>query len=135
MSWKLEFGVCHEKVKFLYSLMETPLISNGAEIFRIGGFVKIAKSNEKYRHLGGQLHIHILSGVGSRCHSFPLCFVGLDLNDVNHDLKRHKNPGLRLRLDLGVELLFSFNGSPANRRFCRGTTRNKKSGVERQNDR
>ena len=32
--------------------MESPLIANGAEISRIGGFVKIAKSNEKSRRLG-----------------------------------------------------------------------------------
>ena len=30
--------------------------------------------------IGGHLHIHILSGVGSRCQSFPLCFVDLDFD-------------------------------------------------------
>jgi hypothetical protein len=30
-------------VKFVYSFMETPVIENGAEITRIGGFVKITK--------------------------------------------------------------------------------------------
>jgi hypothetical protein len=33
-------------------LMEAPLIANGVEISRIGGFVKIAEPNEKYRRLG-----------------------------------------------------------------------------------
>jgi hypothetical protein len=28
----------------------------------------------------GHLHIHIPSGMGSRCHSFSLCFVSLDFN-------------------------------------------------------
>jgi hypothetical protein len=33
--------------------MESPLVANGAEISRIGGFVKIAKkSNDKSRRLG-----------------------------------------------------------------------------------
>jgi hypothetical protein len=31
--------------------MESPLIVNGAEIYRAGGGVKIAKSNEKYKRL------------------------------------------------------------------------------------
>jgi hypothetical protein len=33
-------------------LMESLLIANGAEILRIGGLVKMQKSNEKYRRLG-----------------------------------------------------------------------------------
>jgi hypothetical protein len=33
-------------------LKESLLIANGAEISRIGGFVEIEKSNEKYRRLG-----------------------------------------------------------------------------------
>jgi hypothetical protein len=32
--------------------METSPIANGAEISRIYGFVKITKSNKKYRRLG-----------------------------------------------------------------------------------
>jgi hypothetical protein len=44
--------------------------------------------------IGGHFYINILPGVGSRCHSFFLCFVGLDLNDVNHYFKWNKNPGL-----------------------------------------
>jgi hypothetical protein len=66
----------------------------------------------------GHLHIHILPGVRSRCHSFSLCFVGLDLNDAPQYLKWNKNPGRCLRLDHGVQYLFNFNGKPANRRFC-----------------
>ena len=31
--------------------MKSPLIVKGAEIYRIGGGVKIAKSNEKYKRL------------------------------------------------------------------------------------
>ena len=62
-----------------------------------------------------------------------LCIVGLNLNDAPHYLKRIKNPGLCLRLDHENIFLFSFDGKPANRRFCRGPTRNKRSGVERQN--
>jgi hypothetical protein len=81
--------------------------------------------------IGGNLHIHIPPGIGSLCHSFSLCFVGLDLNVAPHYKKRKKNPGRCLRLEYGVKYLFSFNGKPANRRFCRGTTRNKKFGVER----
>ena len=84
--------------------------------------------------IGGHLHIHILPGVGSRYHSFFFCFVGLDLTNVRHYLKRNKDPGLKFRLDHGVEFLFCFDENPANRWFCRGTTRNIKSGVERQND-
>jgi len=42
-------------------LMETPLIANGAEISRTGGFVKIAKTNEKYRRLG-KININISEG-------------------------------------------------------------------------
>jgi hypothetical protein len=34
--------------------------------------------------IGGFLHIPIPPGVGSRCHSFSLCFVGLDLNKGNY---------------------------------------------------
>jgi hypothetical protein len=51
--------------------------------------------------IGGHLHIHILPGVGSRCPSFFLCFVGLDLNDATHYQKRNKNPGRCLRLFIG----------------------------------
>jgi hypothetical protein len=67
--------------------------------------------------IGGQLYIHIQPGAGSRCHSFSLCFLGLDLNDAPQNLKRNKNPGLCLRLDHRVKLLFSFNGKPANREW------------------
>jgi hypothetical protein len=49
----------------------------------------------------GHLYIHILPGMGSRCPSFSLCFVGLDLNYALHYLKRKKNPGRCLRLDPG----------------------------------
>jgi hypothetical protein len=80
--------------------------------------------------IGDNLHIHILPGVGSRGHSFSLCFVGLDLDNAPHYLKWKKIPGRCLRLDHGVKYLFFLNGKPANRRFCRGTTRNKKSGVD-----
>jgi hypothetical protein len=67
--------------------------------------------------IGGHLHIYILPGVGSRCHSFFLCFVGLDLIDAPHYLKRNKNPGRCLRLDHGVEWMHSFDGKPANRKW------------------
>jgi hypothetical protein len=46
-SWKLRFGVCHEKAKRKHKLIESPLIANGVEISRIGGFVKIAKIERK----------------------------------------------------------------------------------------
>ena len=46
-SLKLRFGVCHEKVKFMFSLMKSPLIANGTEISRIGGFVEIVKIERK----------------------------------------------------------------------------------------
>jgi hypothetical protein len=64
----------------------------------------------------GYLHINILPGVGSRCLSFFLCFVGLDFNDAPHYLKRNKNPGLCLRLDHEVKFLFSFDKNPAIRK-------------------
>jgi hypothetical protein len=63
--------------------------------------------------IGGHPHIHILPGVGSRCHSFSLCFVGLDLNDVPNYLKRNKNLGMCSRLDV----FFSFDGKPSNRKW------------------
>jgi hypothetical protein len=47
----------------------------------------------------GHLLINILPGVGSRCHSFSLCFVGFDFNDSPQNLKRNKNPRQCLRLD------------------------------------
>jgi hypothetical protein len=53
--------------------------------------------------IGGHLHINTIPGVGSRCHSFFLRFVGLDLNDAPHYLKRKKNPERRLRLGHGVK--------------------------------
>ena len=34
--------------------------------------------------IGGHLHIYIIAGVGSRCHSFSLCFVGLDFDEGNY---------------------------------------------------
>ena len=57
----------------------------------------------------GHPHIHILPGVGSRCHSFSLCFVGLDLNDAPHYEKRNMNPGRCLRLDQRVKYWFGFD--------------------------
>jgi len=33
---------------------------------------------------GGHFHIHIPPGVGSRCHSFFLCFVGLNFDEGNY---------------------------------------------------
>jgi hypothetical protein len=82
--------------------------------------------------IGGHLHIHIVPCVRPHCHSFSVFFVGLDLKDSNHYKKRNKKPGLCLRLNHGVKFLFSLVGKPANRRFCRGTTRNEKFGIERQ---
>ena len=64
--------------------------------------------------IGGHLHVHIPPGVGSRCHSFSLCFVGLDFDEGNYYLKRNKNLGLCLRLDLGVILKHSIDGKSAN---------------------
>jgi hypothetical protein len=46
-SWKLRFGLCHEKVIGYTVLMEIPRIENTAEISRIGGGVKIAKIERK----------------------------------------------------------------------------------------
>jgi hypothetical protein len=47
-SWKLRFGLCHDKRPDGYTvLMKSPLIANGAKIPRIGGFVKIAKIERK----------------------------------------------------------------------------------------
>ena len=43
MSWKLKFGVCHEKVKCINSFDGNLLIANGAEFPRTGSGVKIAK--------------------------------------------------------------------------------------------
>jgi hypothetical protein len=74
----------------------------------------------------GHLHIHVLPGVGSRYHPFPLFFVGLDLSDAPHYLKQNKNPRRYWPLDHGIQYLFSFKGNSANRRVCRGTTQNKK---------
>jgi hypothetical protein len=55
-SWKLRSDVCHEKIKWMYIFDGNPLITNGADISRIDGFVKIAKictkSNAKSRRLG-----------------------------------------------------------------------------------
>jgi hypothetical protein len=65
----------------------------------------------------GHLNINIFPGVWSRCDSFSLCFVGLDLNDAPHYLKRKNNPGLCLRLGHGVKKLFRFSGNPANRKW------------------
>jgi hypothetical protein len=62
--------------------------------------------------IGGHLHMNVLPGVGSRCHSFFLCFAGFDLNDVPHYFKRNKNPGLCVRLDHGVKFLFFLMESP-----------------------
>ena len=70
--------------------------------------------------IGGHLNIHILPGVGSRCHSFFFCFVSLDLNDGPHYYKRKKNPGRCLRFDHGVKYLFSFYGKPAIDCFVEG---------------
>ena len=67
--------------------------------------------------IGGHLHIHILPGVGSRCHSFFLCFVGLDLKDAPHYQIRNKNPERYLRLDHGVKYFFKFDGKLANRKW------------------
>jgi hypothetical protein len=63
--------------------------------------------------IGDHLHIHVLPGVGSCCHSFFICFVGLNLNDAPHYLKRNKNLGRCLRLGHGVKFLHSFNGNLA----------------------
>ena len=60
--------------------------------------------------IGGHLHINILPGVGSRCHSFAISFVGLDLNDAPHYSKLNKNPGRCLRLDHMVTWMHSFDG-------------------------
>jgi hypothetical protein len=68
----------------------------------------------------GHLHIRILPGVGSRCRSFFLCFVGLDLNDVPHYLKRNKNSVLCLLLDYGVKFLVFFLESPLIGGFVEG---------------
>jgi hypothetical protein len=84
--------------------------------------------------IGGHLHIRIIPGVGSLCRSFFLCFVGLDFDEGNFYSKREKKNGLCLRLGLGALWMRSFDGTSANRRFLRKTTRNKKSGVQRQND-
>jgi hypothetical protein len=70
--------------------------------------------------IGGHLHIHILPGVGSRCHSFSLYFVGLDLNDAPHNIKRNKNPGLCLRLDHGVDSCSFLTESPLIGGFVEG---------------
>jgi hypothetical protein len=81
--------------------------------------------------IGGHLHIYIPPGVRSLWHSFP-CFVGLDFYGGKNYLKREKNPGHCLRIDLGLIWMHSFDGNPANRRLLRETIRNKKLGVERQ---
>ena len=65
----------------------------------------------------GRINTHILPGVGSRCHSFFFCFVGLDLNDAPHYVKWNKYPGRCLWLDQGVTYLFTSNGEPANRKW------------------
>jgi len=67
--------------------------------------------------IGGHLHIHILPGVGSRCPSFSLSFVGLDLNHEPPYKKRKTNPGRCLWLNLGVKFLFSFDGKSANHKW------------------
>jgi hypothetical protein len=53
----------------------------------------------------GHLHMYILPGAGSRCHSF---FLYRASNDAPHYLKRNKNPVLCLRLGHGVKFLYSF---------------------------
>jgi hypothetical protein len=40
--------------------------------------------------IGGHLHIHIPPDLGPLCHSFLLCFVGLDFDDENVYFKRKK---------------------------------------------
>jgi len=84
--------------------------------------------------IGGHLHIHIIPGVGSRCHSFSLCFVGLDLNDSPHYLKRNKNPGGACGLFIRLNTCSVLMESPQIGGFVEGQHEIKKSGVERQND-
>ena len=48
--------------------------------------------------------------------------------------KTEQDPGRYLRLDHGAKYLFSFDRKPAYRLFCQGSTRSKKSCVDRQND-
>jgi hypothetical protein len=72
--------------------------------------------------IGGHLLIHILPGVGSRCHSFlqfPLCCVGLvpRLKRCTSLFTTKENPGRCLRLDHEVKYLFNFNGKPPNRKW------------------
>ena len=73
---------------------------------------------------GGHLQINILPGMGSCCQSFFISFVDLDFDEENFDLKRNKNPGLCLRLDLGVIWIRIFDEKPANRRYLRQTVLN-----------
>jgi hypothetical protein len=81
--------------------------------------------------IGDYLNIDILPGVGLSITHIFLRFVGLDFDLPQLDGFEE----LKLRFDVchknKVKWMHSFNGNPVNRRFCRETTRNKKSGVER----
>jgi hypothetical protein len=75
--------------------------------------------------IGVYLHINILPGAGSRCNSFSLCFVGLDLNDAPHYEKRNKNPGRCLRLDHGGRICSVLMESPQIGGFVEENTKYK----------
>ena len=57
------------------------IVSNEAEVVKkyFASSMKMRLAGLRFV-IGGHLHIHILSGVGSRCQSFPLCFVDLDFD-------------------------------------------------------
>jgi hypothetical protein len=51
-SWKPIFCVCYDKVKWMHSFYENPLIANGAEVFKMKVALKLQKSYDKSRRLG-----------------------------------------------------------------------------------
>jgi hypothetical protein len=59
------------------------IVSNEAEavLLYFASLMKMRLAGLRFV-IRGHLHIHIVPGMESRCHSFYLCFAGLDLNDA-----------------------------------------------------